>query len=121
MPGEEAFASGLYYYYKGMYLLSQNQLDKAISLFHKVLSGGFLEAGYKGLLIAYEQKYSPDSIAKYARLFADANDSSYLNVNQERVRQVSAMYNYNRSQRLADKKTPFPAEACLEGSFVSVT
>ena len=103
--GNARQGKGLYYYYKGMYLLSQNQLDKAISLFHKVLSGGFLEAGYKGLLIAYEQKYIPDSIAKYARLFADANDSSYLNVNQERVRQVSAMYNYNRSQRLADKKT----------------
>ena len=103
--GNARQGKGLYYYYKGLYLLSQNQLDKAISLFHKVLSGGFLEAGYKGLLIAYEQKYIPDSIAKYARLFADANDSSYLNVNQERVRQVSAMYNYNRSQRLADKKT----------------
>ena len=103
--GNARQGKGLYYYYKGMYLLSQNQLDKAISLFHKVLSGGFLEAGYKGLLIAYEQKYIPDSIAKYAKLFADANDSSYLNVNQERVRQVSAMYNYNRSQRLADKKT----------------
>ena len=102
--GNARQGKGLYYYYKGMYLLSQNQLDKAISLFHKVLSGGFLEAGYKGLLIAYEQKYIPDSIVKYARLFADANDSSYLNVNQERVRQVSAMYNYNRSQRLADKK-----------------
>ena len=103
--GNARQGKGLYYYYNGLYLLSQNQLDKAISLFHKVLSGGFLEAGYKGLLIAYEQKYIPDSIAKYARLFADANDSSYLNVNQERVRQVSAMYNYNRSQRLADKKT----------------
>ena len=103
--GNARQGKGLYYYYKGLYLLSQNQLDKAISLFHKVLSGGFLEAGYKGLLIAYEQKYIPDSIAKYAKLFADANDSSYLNVNQERVRQVSAMYNYNRSQRLADKKT----------------
>ena len=103
--GNARQGKGLYYYYKGMYLLSQNQLDKAISLFHKVLSGGFLEAGYKGLLIAYEQKYIPDSIAKYARLFADANDSSYLNVNQERVRQVSAMYNYNRQQMLATQKS----------------
>ena len=100
MPGKE-----LYYYYKGMYLLSQNQVDNAISLFHKALSGGFLEAGNKGLLSAYEQKHIPDSIAKYGRLYATGNDSTFMHVNQERVHQVSAMYNYNRSQRLADKKT----------------
>ena len=80
-------------------------MDNAISLFHKALSGGFLEAGNKGLLSAYEQKHIPDSIAKYGRLYATGNDSTFMHVNQERVHQVSAMYNYNRSQRLADKKT----------------
>ena len=100
MPGKE-----LYYYYKGMYLLSQNQVDNAISLFHKALSGGFLEAGNKGLLSAYEQKHIPDSIAKYGRLYATGNDSTFMHVNQERVHQVSAMYNYNRQQMLATQKS----------------
>ena len=100
MPDKE-----LYYYYKGMYLLSQNQADNAISLFHKALSGGFLEAGYKGLLSAYEQKHIPDSITKYGRLYATGNDSTFMHVNQERVHQVSAMYNYNRQQMLATQKS----------------
>ena len=94
----------LYYYYKGMYLLSQNQADNAITLFHKALSGGFLEAGYKGLLSAYEQKHIPDSIAKYARLYATGNDSTFMHVNQERVHQVSAMYDYTRQRRIAEEK-----------------
>ena len=107
----------LYYYYKGMYLLSQKNTDTAISLFHKALSGGFIEAGYKGLLSAYEKKVIPDSIAKYSRLFAQANDSSYLNVNQERVHQISSMYNFRRHQRIAEwEKTK--AERARLGNIV---
>ncbi len=93
----------LYYYYKGMYLLSQNQADNAIPLFHKALSGGFLEAGYKGLLSAYKQKRIPDSIAKYAQLYATGNDSTFMHVNQERVHQVSALYDFSHQQRMAEE------------------
>ncbi|MBQ2132324.1 MAG: hypothetical protein II431_13420, partial [Prevotella sp.] len=62
------------------------------------------ESRYKGLMSAFERKRIPDSIAKYARLYANSNDSSYLRVNQERVHQVSAIYNYNRQRQLATQK-----------------
>lgn len=95
----------LYYYYKGLYSLSQNKNDEAVALFRKALSGGFMEAGYKGLLAVYEKKQIPDSIAKYARLYVNANDDFYKGVEQDVIHQASALYNYNRQQRLADENS----------------
>ncbi len=92
---------GYYYYSKGRYLLAVGQTDAARDYFYKALGRNQKEAGYKGLLSVYEKKNIPDSIAKYAKLFASANDSSYLHVNQEKVHQVSAMYDYSRHQRIA--------------------
>ncbi|MBQ5982697.1 MAG: hypothetical protein IJL54_11075 [Prevotella sp.] len=110
----------LYYYYKGMYLLSQNQPENAILLFQKALSGGFLEAGYKGLLSAYEQKRNPDSIVKYARLYANGNDSTFMHVNQNLVHQISAQYNYSRQQRIAEQKAREAAYAWRLLFFVTL-
>ena len=94
----------LYYYDKGRYLLALGQLDSALYYFNETLQAGFHEAAYKGFLAFYKQKHIADSIAKYAQLFADANDASYLHVNQEKVHQISAMYNYSRQQSLAREK-----------------
>ncbi len=104
MDGDSKNGKGLYNYYKGVYLLHQNQTDSAIYYFRKANARGLLEAGNKGLLSAYEQKRIPDSIAKYARLYATGNDSTFMHVNQERVHQVSAIYNYNRQRQLATQK-----------------
>ena len=95
----------LFYYYKGLYFLSQNKTDEAISLFRKTLNDGFEEAGFKGLLSAYEKKQIPDSMAKYARLFANANDDSYSEVEQDVIHQASALYNFNRQQKLAEENS----------------
>jgi DNA-binding CsgD family transcriptional regulator len=92
-----------YYYEKGCYYLAYNKIDSALTCFYNMRDKYYEENRYKGLMSAYEKKHIPDSIAKYARLFADANDSSYLHVNQERVHQVSAMYNYSRHRRNADE------------------
>jgi uncharacterized protein YeeX (DUF496 family) len=50
----------------------------------------------------YQKKHIADSIAKYATLFANANDDSYLDSEQEIVHQTSAMYNYSRQQQIAE-------------------
>ena len=93
----------MYYYDKGRYLLAIGKTDEACQYFNKAIESGFLEAGYRGLLSVYEQQDRPDSISKYAKLFAAANDSSYLHVNQKAVHQISAMYDYSRQQRIADE------------------
>ena len=87
------------YYDKGRYLLAVGKADSALFYFNRAIVG-HKEAGYQGLLSVYEKKNIPDSIAKYAKLFAKANDSSYLHVNQEKVHQISAMYDYSRRRCL---------------------
>ena len=93
----------LCYYDKGRYLLAVGKADSALFYFNRAIVG-HKEAGYQGLLSVYEKKNIPDSIAKYAKLFAKANDSSYLHVNQEKVHQISAMYDYSRHQQMAKEK-----------------
>ena len=100
----ELIFGGHYYYSKGRYLLAIGQADSSQYYFQKALTRGQKEAGYKGLLSVYEKKNIPDSIAKYAKLFAAANDSSFLHVNQEKVHQISAMYDYCRHQQMAKEK-----------------
>ncbi len=100
---------GMFYYDKGRYLLQTGQIDSAKFYFEKTLAKGLQEAGYKGLLSVYEQKKKPDSIAKYAKLFANANDSNFMHVNQQQVEQVRASYNYRKhvkeAQRLKEANT----------------
>jgi len=100
----ELIFGGAYYYDKGRYLLAIGQIDSARLYFNKALERGLFESGYKGLLSVYKAKRIPDSIVWYAEQFAKANDSSYLYVNQAKVHQVSAMYDYNRHQRIAERK-----------------
>ena len=99
----------IYYYDKGRYLLASGKPDSSLFYFTKVLQAGYKEAGYKGLLMYYQKKHIADSIAKYATLFANANDDSYLNVNQQQVGQVRASYNYQKhakeAQRLKEANT----------------
>ena len=91
------------YYDKGRYLLAVGKADSALFYFNRAIVG-HKEAGYQGLLSVYEKKNIPDSVVKYAKLFATANDSSYLHVNQEKVHQISAMYDYSRHQQMAKEK-----------------
>ena len=99
----------VYYYDKGRYELAKGNTESAITYFNKTLHGGYDEAGYRGLLSVYEKLGKPDSIAKYAKLFAAANDSSFLHVNQQQVEQVRASYNYQKhvkeAQRLKEANT----------------
>ena len=99
---EELLNNGYYDVDKGRYLLAVGNIDSAQFYFRQAVVNGQKEAGYQGLLSVFEQKNTSDSIAKYAKLFAAANDSSYLRVNQNAVHQISAMYNYSRQQQLAE-------------------
>ena len=91
----------LYNYDKGRYLLAVGQTDSALFYFNQTVLAGKKEAGYHGLMTVYEKKNIPDSVVKYAKLFAAANDSAYLHVNQEKVHQITAMFDYSRHQRIA--------------------
>ena len=107
---------GSYFYDKGRYLLAMGKVDSAAYLFTKLLDTGYKEDGYNGLLQVYEKRGTPDSIAKYAKLYANANDSSFLQVNQSVIHQISAMYDYSRHQKMAEKEK-VEAEKAKRGKF----
>ena len=106
---EELLNNGYYDVDKGRYLLAVGNIDSAQFYFRQAVVNGQKEAGYQGFLSVFEQKNTSDSIAKYAKLFAAANDSSYLRVNQQQVEQVRASYNYQKhvkeAQRLKEANT----------------
>ena len=99
----------MYYYDKGRYLLAVGQTFEAKNYFEKILGSNLYEARFRGLLSVYERLGIADSISKYAKLFAAANDSSFMHVNQQQVEQVRASYNYRKhvkeAQRLKEANT----------------
>ena len=58
---------------------------------------------YSGLLSVFTKRHLADSIAKYARLYCLANDSSIALKDRDVVAQMTATYNYSRLQKEAHK------------------
>ena len=92
------------YFDEGRYQLGIGHVDSALYWFRRVLGYGYDEAAYKGMLDVYKQLHKPDSIAKYAELFAKANDDSYLENSMELMRIQTSLYNYERNRKLAEAK-----------------
>jgi len=92
-----------FYYYKGIYFEGINNLDSAEYYYRKVYCPGISfvaqDPMYKGLLSVFGKRHKADSIAKYALLYGEANDSSIALKDQDIVAQMSASYNYNRLQK----------------------
>ena len=84
------------YYTFGYYYDGINQLDSAEYYYRCTLAAGKQEAGYKGLLSVYGKLGIADSIAKFAPLYADANDAMHSKMNSDMVHQTASLYNYNR-------------------------
>ena len=107
--GNVSSAHIIYYYIKGSYYIAVNKLDSAEYLFRKELSiANDLNnqiAGCKGLQRVYEQRKIPDSIAKYATLSYELNDSAYSLAEMENLQRLRASYNYEHNKHLAVEKT----------------
>ena len=99
----------IYYYQKGLYYLAINQMDSAEIFFRKTerraQTPNSLTAAYHGLMLLYEKTGNSDSLGKYARMYAEMNDSNFrINATQE-LRHMQSLYNYGRNQRIAIEKT----------------
>lgn len=94
-----------YYYYKGLYFDQINCLDSAEFYYRKVArpNMSYVEQDplFRGLLSVYTKKKQADSIAKYAHLFCEVNDSSIAKKDQELTAQMVATYNYSLYQKEA--------------------
>ena len=107
---EGSIAKGreIYYYIKGTFFLAIDAIDSAEFLFRKELRDGKdlnnQIAGCKGLQEVYVHKGIPDSIAKYASLGYQLNDSVYSLAEMQNIQKLQASYNYNHNKQLAEQR-----------------
>ena len=99
----------IYYYYKGSYYEHTGLLDSAEYYFRKLYafhkSHDDVAAAYHGLFSLYCKKGSTDSVAKYARLYCQANDSASFRHSADELTRTQALYNYEEHERIAANKT----------------
>ena len=93
-----------YYYTKGFYELAVQKYDSADFYFRRAIQYGYLSEGYKGLLAVYKAKNNTDSIVLFANLYEAAQDTLHNKMQTDAIHQMSALYNYNRSQREAEQE-----------------
>jgi hypothetical protein len=95
----------IFYYYKGQYFEGINDLDSAEYYYRKIKYSQMpftaQNSMYKGLLSVFAKKSIADSIAKYAQLYCEVNDSSIAKKDQELTAQMSATYDYGLYQKEA--------------------
>ena len=100
-------SSRLFYYYKGKYYVNVGQLDSAEYYYRNVCIPEMFAADriplYRGLFSVFAKKKDADSIAKYAQLYCDVNDSSIALKDQAITAQMAASYNYSRYQKEAQE------------------
>jgi hypothetical protein len=94
-----------YYSYKGQYYERIGLLDSAEYYYRKIYHPNMAPVDkdpmYRGLLSVFKKRHQADSIAKYAQLYCEANDSSIAKRDQELTAQMASLYNYNRYQKEA--------------------
>jgi hypothetical protein len=93
----------LYNYYKGLYFENTGMLDSDEYYYresyrpHKPVSDQ--DPTYRGLFSVFKKRHQPDSIAKYALLYCEANDSSIDVSERELIASVASSYKFNRLQK----------------------
>ena len=94
-----------YYSYKGQYYERIGLLDSAEYCYRKIYRPNMAPVDrdpmYRGLLSVFKKRHQADSIAKYAQLYCEVNDSSIAKKDQELTAQMASLYNYNRYQKEA--------------------
>ena len=99
----------IYYYFKGSCLEKMGQLDSANYYYRKLyashLNHDDITAAYSGLLSLYGKWENADSIAKYAALYCQYNDSASFQHSADELTRTQALYNYEEHERIAANKT----------------
>ena len=106
--GHIAKGREIYYYWKGLYYLKNNQLDSAEYYFRKELRTGKdfnnQNCGAYGLSLLFQQLQRYDSAAHYSHYSYAMNDSAYAQLATQEVEQAKAMYDYSRQQEIAQQE-----------------
>ncbi len=103
-----------YYWIKGNLELAKGNMETADSFFRKGILYGSYEAvssSYKGMLSIFHHKRDIDSIAHYSHLNEYALDSLHKRIQTDAVHQASALYNYTRNEKKAERAAREKQEA----------
>ena len=103
--GELRKGNEMFYYTIGLYFDSINRLDTAEYYYRRLLPAKEYEAAYRGLLSVYEKREIADSIGKFARLYADANDAAHDVMRTDAVILATKNFKYTRQQQLAQRES----------------
>ena len=109
----------IYYYVKGEFYLAIHQPDSAESFFRREQTTKDLNnqiASVKGLMEVFKQKKIPDSIAKYASLAYQLNDSAYSLSEMQNIQKLRAAYNFSHNKQLAEQ-----SQSDLKFSYLYIT
>ncbi len=92
-------------FYWGKYYEKIHKTDSAIYYYRELVGRANdmndLENAYRGLMSVYKRLGQPDSVMKYAELFANANDTACIIASSEEVSRTNALYDYSESQQVA--------------------
>ena len=109
VDGEPIPRKAIHFFSKGKYYLAVGKTDSAQIVFRKLLqperTAGQKEAGYRGLYLLNKQVGQKDSMAKYADLCYQQNIHQLAATNTDNLRNMQSLYNYSRSQQLAQQMT----------------
>ena len=98
----------IYYRIKGLYYLHTNKFDSAEYYFRKELRDGKdfdnQHSGALGLSEIYQRREQTDSTAKYCMYAYAMLDSVYAKRSTKEVERIQALYDYSRSQAIAEKE-----------------
>lgn len=108
-----------YYYIKGRYEFAINNIDSSEQYYRKAIKFGHHSEGYKGLLSVYREKNNIDSVVHFSRLYEAAQDSLHNKMQTDAVHQMSALYNYSRSQKEAEQEKEKAQERLYLLSLIS--
>ena len=97
-----------FYSYKGQYYEGISLLDSAEYYYRKIsrpdMKAVQKDPMYRGLLSVFKKRHQADSIAKYAQLYGETNDSSIAKKDQELTAQMASLYNYNHNKKIAEQE-----------------
>ena len=93
-----------YYNTKGNYYRLVHQLDSSEYYYRKLMASGYTVDACRGLLSVFRQKKVTDSVYFYSRLYEIAVDSLQEKMRTKAVKQMTALYDYNRNKQLAEKR-----------------
>lgn len=106
--GKIAAGRETFYIFVGKYYEGINKNDSALYYYRKTLeitnNIDNLQSCYGGLMSVYQKRHLPDSVAKYASLYAELSDSATVLHSAAEIIKTNALYNYNISQQQAITK-----------------